>query len=181
MVVAFEEGTQTRPHDGVSVRQDDAEFLHDERPPPWTAVGRGRSTRRRVPRRGRNGSRTLQSGGAFLHAQDAMPRRRSGSKPTLKKQRGGLSSPTRLATQSRGFSAIRLCVRIVAADLLDSNKELKKSKCFIWCRIEAREPLFLSLSCTEFVPNSQSTQCCVVCHLLPVLFLLCRPSVALFT
>ena len=49
---------------------------------------------------------------------------------------------------------------------LDSNKELKKSKCFIWCRIEAREPLFLSLSCTEFVPNSQSTQCCIVSHLL---------------
>jgi hypothetical protein len=68
--------------------------------------------------------RTLQSGGAFLRAQDAVPRRRSGSKPTLKKQRGGLSSPTRLATQSRGFSAIRLCVRIVAADLLDSNQEV---------------------------------------------------------
>jgi serine/threonine protein kinase len=44
-------------------------------------------------------------------------------------------------------------------DCLDSNKKLKKSKCFIWCRIEAREPLFLSLSCTEFVPNSQSIQC----------------------
>ena len=61
-------------------------------------------------------------------------------------------------------------------DRLDSNKKLKKSKCFIWCRIEAREPLFLSLSCTEFVPNSQSTQCCIGSHLLPVLFLLCRPS-----
>jgi len=37
-------------------------------------------------------------------------------------------------------------------DCLDSNKKLKKSKCFIWCRLRARA-FFLSLSCTEFVPN----------------------------
>src|ERR1700745_653586 len=30
--------------------------------------------------------------------------------------------------------------------------------CHAWCRFGARGPLFLSLSCTEFVPNSQSTQ-----------------------
>ena len=46
-------------------------------------------------------------------------------------------------------------------DRLDSNYKIKKSKCFIWCRLGARGPFFLSLSCTEFVPNSQSTQCCV--------------------
>jgi hypothetical protein len=51
-------------------------------------------------------------------------------------------------------------------DRLDSNKKLKKSKCFIQCRLGTRKPFFLSLSCTEFVPNSQSTQCCVVSHLL---------------
>ena len=27
------------------------------------------------------------------------------------------------------------------------------SKCFIWCRLGASEPFFLSLSCTEVVPN----------------------------
>jgi hypothetical protein len=47
-------------------------------------------------------------------------------------------------------------------DCLDSNHKIKKSKCFIWCRLGARKPFFLSLSCTEFVPNSQSTQHCVV-------------------
>ena len=49
---------------------------------------------------------------------------------------------------------------------LDSNNRIKKFKCFIWCRIEAREPLFLSLSCTEFVPNSQSIQCWAISHFL---------------
>ena len=49
-------------------------------------------------------------------------------------------------------------------DRLDSNNRIKKSKCFIWCRLGARGPFFLSLSCAEFVPNSQSTQCCVVSH-----------------
>ena len=33
------------------------------------------------------------------------------------------------------------------------------SKCFIGCRLGTRGPFFLSLSCTEFLPNSQSTQC----------------------
>ena len=44
-------------------------------------------------------------------------------------------------------------------DCLDSNKKLKKSKCFILCRLGTRKPFFLSLNCTEFVPNSQSIQC----------------------
>ena len=39
-------------------------------------------------------------------------------------------------------------------DRLDSNKKLKKSTCFIQCRLGTRKPFFLSLSCTEFVPNS---------------------------
>jgi hypothetical protein len=60
-----------------------------------------------------------------------------------------------------GFRAYRLLVLWSKVanrfDRLDSNKKLKKSKCFIWCRIEAREPLFLSLSCTEFVPNSNKS------------------------
>jgi hypothetical protein len=30
---------------------------------------------------------------------------------------------------------------------LDSNNRIKKSKCFIWCRLGAREPFFLSLCC----------------------------------
>jgi hypothetical protein len=42
---------------------------------------------------------------------------------------------------------------------LDSNRKLKKSKCFIQCRLGTRKPFFLSLKCTEFVPNSQSIQC----------------------
>jgi hypothetical protein len=45
---------------------------------------------------------------------------------------------------------------------LDSDNKIKKSKCFIWYRLGARGPFFLSLSCTEFVPNFQSTQCRVI-------------------
>ena len=58
-------------------------------------------------------------------------------------------------------------------DRLDSNNRVKKSKCFIWCRLGTRGPFFLSLSCTEFVPNSQSTQCCVVSHLLFPVYSFC--------
>jgi hypothetical protein len=33
------------------------------------------------------------------------------------------------------------------------NYESTNSKCFIWCRLGSSIPLFLSLSCTEIVPN----------------------------
>jgi hypothetical protein len=36
---------------------------------------------------------------------------------------------------------------------LDSNNRIKNFKYFIGCRLGARGPLFLSLSCTEFVPT----------------------------
>jgi hypothetical protein len=52
-----------------------------------------------------------------------------------------------------------------AHERLDSNNKIKKSKCFILCRLGAGKPFFLSLSLTEFVPNSQGTQYCVVSHL----------------
>ena len=62
-----------------------------------------------------------------------------------------------------GFRAYRLLVlwsRVANRfDRLDSNKNLKKSKCFIQCRLGTRKPFFLSLNCTEFVPSSQSIQC----------------------
>ncbi len=38
-------------------------------------------------------------------------------------------------------------------DLLDSNNGIKKSKCFIWCRLQARNAFFLSLSCTDTCPE----------------------------
>ena len=41
----------------------------------------------------------------------------------------------------------------LATDLLVPKNAIKKSKCFIWCRLGARRPFFLSLSCTEVVPT----------------------------
>jgi hypothetical protein len=43
-------------------------------------------------------------------------------------------------------------------DCLDSNNKIKKAKYFIWCRFGTGNPFFLSLGCTEVVPNSQNTQ-----------------------
>src|SRR6266851_3676692 len=34
----------------------------------------------------------------------------------------------------------------------------QNSKCFIWCRLGSSVPLFLSLSCTDLVPNSLGLQ-----------------------
>src|SRR5260370_16113007 len=51
----------------------------------------------------------------------------------------------------------------------------------------ARGPFFLSLSCTEFVPNSLGTQCCVVSRLLFPLYSSCaavpfpRPTYVLWS
>src|SRR6516162_3701710 len=36
------------------------------------------------------------------------------------------------------------------------QQQNQKSKCFILCRLGARKPFFLSLRCTEFVPNSRA-------------------------
>jgi hypothetical protein len=47
---------------------------------------------------------------------------------------------------------------ICTIDLLVPNHETQKSKCFIWCRLGAKKPFFLSLSCTEWQNRSQS-QC----------------------
>jgi hypothetical protein len=41
-------------------------------------------------------------------------------------------------------------IQVVVSDPL---VPIKKSKCFIWCRLGARMPFFLSLSCIELVPN----------------------------
>ena len=38
-------------------------------------------------------------------------------------------------------------------ELLVPNNRVKKSKCFVWCRLGTKMPFFLSLSCTEVVPN----------------------------
>src|SRR5260370_37653359 len=63
---------------------------------------------------------------------------------------------------------------------LDSNNKIKKSKCFIWCRLGARsQRAILSLPqlyriCTE-LPEPTVLRCFP--PLLPVLFLLCRPPV----
>jgi hypothetical protein len=72
---------------------------------------------------------------------DLTGRNSSGSEfvPRRGRSFGHVSSPTRL-------------------DLLDSNNKIKKTKCFMWCRLGTRNPFFLSLGCTEVVPNSQNTQ-----------------------
>jgi hypothetical protein len=43
---------------------------------------------------------------------------------------------------------------------LDSNKKLRKSKCFIQCRLGTRKPFFLSLYriCTELHPRAYSAE-----------------------
>jgi len=51
----------------------------------------------------------------------------------------------------------------IMADCLDSNQKLKKSKCFIQCRLGTRNPFFLSLNCTEFVPNSIHPEHTLLC------------------
>ena len=48
------------------------------------------------------------------------------------------------------------CARILG-DPLVPNYQSPNSKCFTRCRLGARTPFFLSLICTELVPNSQRT------------------------
>ena len=38
--------------------------------------------------------------------------------------------------------------RIICEHLVPNN-QIEKSKCFTWCRLGARKPFFLSLSCTD--------------------------------
>jgi hypothetical protein len=63
--------------------------------------------------------------------------------------------------QLRCFWNVKLLIprgargEIRTPDLLVRSYSIKNSKCFAWCRLASRKPLFLVLKCTEAVPRLQ--------------------------
>ena len=90
-------------------------------------------------------------------------RRQNAKRPTISwDDRGRPNTDTKsrsrnvLSTVSGAYRLLVLWSKVANQfDRLDSNNKIKKTKCFIWRRLGSRKPFFLSLRCTEFVPNSQ--------------------------